>query len=349
MTSLGGDRLKRLVPVGAVLVVLSIALVYAGCQGAVQAPTKIVVKSIYTKQKMIPDGNAAKKFWRNKPATSIPTKGGPNVLMKSAYTSKEIYFFLQWNDPTLDNVSKVWQFDGTKWKNGLEQDKISILWDRNNSIAYFSLKGCQAICHTENPDKNLWYMATNRRQEKTDLWFWMAGISNVYAQVDDRFLDDSVDPEYMKAALKPDRGDAGFYKNGYKTPVEKIAPVRPTKKLIEGLSVEDTPYPLIQQMEDITSYKIFKAGDKEPFIYFSGPPSGSRADVIGKGVWSKGKWTLEISRKLDTTHKDDMPFRPDPSRSVFYMFGLAVFDHSEPPPIAHFTSPPISLELVPKK
>lgn len=331
-------------------VLLAALLVYAtGCGGRSEAPTKLVVRSQYTKERVIPDGRATNKTWGEAVWTRIPTKGGPDVLMKSAYSDKEIYFVLQWKDATNDSVSKVWEFDGVRWENGLEQDKLSILWDKDDSIAYFGIKGCQAVCHTENEDKNLWYMATNRRQEKTDLWFWMAGISNVYARVDDRFLDDTVDPTLPKAARKPDRGEPGFYKNGYKTPVERIAPSRPTKKLIEPLTVQNRPYPLIGEMQDITSYKIFKAGDRQPFVYFSGPPTESRGDVWAKGVWKGGRWTLEIMRKLDTGNKDDMPFRPSSGQPVYYMFGLAVFDHSEPPPVAHFMSGPVSLKLEPRR
>lgn len=267
--------------------------------------------------------------------------------MKSAYGAKDIHFLVKWRDTTENKVSKTWVFDGVKWHNELEQDKLSILWDKDDSVAYFSLKGCGAVCHTENKDKNLWYMATNSRKEKTDLWFWLAGVTNVYGFIEDRYLDDTVDPTLMKAARKRDQGDPGFLKNGYKTAVERIAPTRPTKKLTGSLTVDDTPYPTIEQIEDITTYKTFQAGDKEPFIYFTGPPTGSAADVLGHGVWKDGWWYLEISRKLDTGHRDDMPFRPA-ATPVYYMFGLAVFDHTEPPPIKHGTSAPVSLELLPK-
>lgn len=338
--------MRRLVLAGIVFLALITIVATGGCKrSGAQAPTKLVVKSLHTKERVKADGKVEERIWRKLSFTRIPTEDGPDVLMKSVYSDKEIYFLIEWKDSTKNDVSKVWEFDGTRWKNGLEQDKLAIIWNKNDSIAYFNIKGCQAICHTENSDKNLWYMAANRRQEKIDLWFWMAGIGNIYAQVDDRWMDDTVDPTLQKAARKPDKGEPGFYKNGYKTPVERIAPSRPTKMLIAPLTVESTPYPKIEMMVDITSYKVFKAGDKQPFIYFYGPPTESRADVIGKGVWENGKWTLEIMRKLDTGNKDDMPFRPSTSEPVYYMFGLAVFDHSEPPPIAHFTSPPVSLKL----
>lgn len=42
--------------------------------------------------------------------------------------------------------------------------------------------------------------------------------------------------------------------------------------------------------------------------YVAGTPSGSAADVQGKGAWRDGWWTLELVRRLDTGQADDTPF-----------------------------------------
>ena len=54
-------------------------------------------------------------------------------------------------------------------------------------------------------------------------------------------------------------------------------------------------------------------GDKLP-QYLPGTPTESAADVRAKGTWADGHWTLEMSRKLNTGHKDDVVF--DPSRTL---------------------------------
>lgn len=65
-------------------------------------------------------------------------------------------------------------------------------------------------------------------------------------------------------------------------------------------------------------------GDKVP-QYLPGKPSDSAADVLAKGAWADGRWTLELGRKLDTGHpKDDAPF--DISRS--YKMALGTFNHT---------------------
>ncbi|MGB5742136.1 MAG: ethylbenzene dehydrogenase-related protein, partial [Sedimenticolaceae bacterium] len=55
-------------------------------------------------------------------------------------------------------------------------------------------------------------------------------------------------------------------------------------------------------------------------------PRGSVADVAARGVWSQGKWRLELSRKLSTGNADDVAL---PQRPGSVAGGIAVFDHSE--------------------
>jgi hypothetical protein len=50
-----------------------------------------------------------------------------------------------------------------------------------------------------------------------------------------------------------------------------------------------------------------RGADRVP-QYLPGTPSGSAADVRAKGTWSKGWWTLELERKLDSGHPDDTAF-----------------------------------------
>ena len=63
-------------------------------------------------------------------------------------------------------------------------------------------------------------------------------------------------------------------------------------------------------------------------------PEGSRADVHAKGIWNKGFWIVEFSRKLQTGHADDVQFKLS---GKDYLFGVSVYslygrtvDKSEP-------------------
>ncbi|MCL4199430.1 MAG: hypothetical protein KJZ69_18205 [Phycisphaerales bacterium] len=55
-------------------------------------------------------------------------------------------------------------------------------------------------------------------------------------------------------------------------------------------------------------------------------PTGSAAHVQAKGRWANGRWTLELSRRLDTKQADDTAF--DPSKSGGYVMSVAVFDQT---------------------
>lgn len=60
--------------------------------------------------------------------------------------------------------------------------------------------------------------------------------------------------------------------------------------------------------------------------YFINPTqSGSIADVKAKGVWKDGIWRLELKRKLNTEHEDDLVF--DPGHPV--KAGIGIFNASE--------------------
>ena len=67
-----------------------------------------------------------------------------------------------------------------------------------------------------------------------------------------------------------------------------------------------------------------KTGDIIP-QYPSQKPSGSAADVLAKGEWANGKWTVEFRRKLNTGNKDDTAFAAGKS----YGIAVATFDKSE--------------------
>jgi hypothetical protein len=72
--------------------------------------------------------------------------------------------------------------------------------------------------------------------------------------------------------------------------------------------------------------KRYSSKDKDmmPKYILATNPQGSIADVHCKGVWKDGKWNLEVRRKLDTGHPDDVIF----AKGNTIKAGMAVFDHS---------------------
>jgi len=54
-------------------------------------------------------------------------------------------------------------------------------------------------------------------------------------------------------------------------------------------------------------------------------PTGSRGDITIGAVWNNGKWTVEISRKMNTGNADDIQFT---DLLKEYLFNVAEFDNS---------------------
>ncbi len=83
---------------------------------------------------------------------------------------------------------------------------------------------------------------------------------------------------------------------------------------------DDAGTPPVKKLDPPTE----KKGDKIP-QYEPQAPSGSAGDVQARGVWEKGRWTLEFRRKFKTGNADDAPF--DPAKTVD--MAVATFDQCE--------------------
>ncbi len=128
-------------------------------------------------------------------------------------------------------------------------------------------------------------MMTVEREFTADVWHWKAGRGNPTGWVDDKshIISQSPVPRARKHSL---HGGRHVY----------IA-----RLMDAGVpSYKKIPAPTSRQGDVVNS---FVHGD---------PPTGSLADVRGKGVHDGRGWTLEISRKFNTGHPDDAVI--DPSR-----------------------------------
>jgi hypothetical protein len=81
---------------------------------------------------------------------------------------------------------------------------------------------------------------------------------------------------------------------------------------------------LVEEAVGITGKSKFKDGDEIPGYMLNRVWKGSFADVKTKGVWQNGKWSVMMSRRLQTGYDDDVQFN---TRKT-YPFGIAVFDNA---------------------
>jgi hypothetical protein len=353
------NKLKKVL---SIIVITLIGL--GGCKTALQPvstpPVKRVLKAAFVPQNPKVDGLGDDAVWKT--AQPLIAKGpvSPKVTMKAVISGDTITVLLSWPDATNDNVDEVWEYDGAGWKKGPIDDAVAMFWDIDRSVKGFETKGCLVVCHAaswnghrmsiEGPltPKGIWAGA----KQRGDIWDMSLAISNVRGAGNDYYF--GIMEQYLKSpsTMKPfitRRHDAFTAK----APLELNEtwptpgyPGEPLYRLTSGLTVENTPYPQLTQVELITDYSVFKAGDRIPYILFyplNTKWGGSRDDIKGKGVWKNGRWTVEMSRKLNTGHpEDDVIFKPESGKTKYYVFDVAVFDRT----IAdHTYTGPIALEV----
>jgi hypothetical protein len=136
----------------------------------------------------------------------------PSVTLRSAYDATNIYFLMEWSDPTNSNKRQPWYFDPTtkRWAQEIGtytfsttgaitrapfyEDKVAFLWNVNNSVTGWNSATCYASCHTGLPStdgSSKHY--TNYATEIIDMWHWKSirGGTNAGFQMHDQFQTNS--------------------------------------------------------------------------------------------------------------------------------------------------------------
>ena len=150
-----------------------------------------------------------------------------------------------------------------------------------------------------------------------DIWHAKLVRTNPSGYLDDQYLDST---RYDKtsavdAGRKSDPGLVPYYTN------INDAMTAP------NYTSEDQPAPpyWIIDAEKQPFNDTYKANDEIAAIV-ARPPTGDRADIMGKAVYKDGKWMLEYGRKLDTGSQYDVQFS---DMKKEYSFGAAVFDNAQ--------------------
>ncbi len=145
-------------------------------------------------------------------------------------------------------------------------------------------------------------MLTLLKEYSADVWHWKAGRGNPMGYVDDkRHL---ISKTEIKGSKQYDLGGHGT-----------VFIARPMDEGNAAYKVKETP-------------KEFAGDAIDSFEHRE--PSGSVADVRGKGVHNGKGWTLEICRKLNTGHADDAVIDPakDNTCAIAVLNDELYWDHS---------------------
>lgn len=259
------------------------------------------------------------------------------VAVQSVYDANNIYFKVQYDDPTKSLARFPWMkqedgswkmkkdLDSTGHENTYYEDKFAMFWNINTKG--FEKKGCAIACHMAKEGKNNGFSDkapgrkyTRNLKETIDMWHWKSVRGEPVGQFDDQFVDNVNDPKVNKNwGRHGDEKTGGGYKDNVNK--EKTSPVFMSKN-------KDSKDLWILDEDKVPFVDTFKAGDMVPSIIVA-PFEGSRADIPSKAKWENGKWTILFKRALTTNYpKSAMQDVQFSDLSKPYYFGLAVFDNS---------------------
>lgn len=298
-----------------------------------------ILTSVLVSEAPVLDGLADESVWENAPALEVETRRGINdgnttISLRSVYTEDTVYFLLEWADPTHSYLRFPWELqeDGT-WlqlrdpqdrggdDNLWYEDKMSLIWNINNSITDFEFDGCFTACHrsSEGDPKPYGNKYTETEGELGDIWHWKS-VRNL-GQIDDQYLDSTpYSEEKPGAGRHSDPSEGGGYTNNINE--DKTAPAF----MPAGDFARDGSPGFIVQSEAVEfDASLFEPGDRLPGIIIS-EITGDRGDISAGWVWEDGVWTLEFSRALETESEFDVQF--DDLSAVYY-FGIANFDNAQ--------------------
>ncbi len=207
-----------------------------------------------------------------------------------------------------------------------DQDRVMFMFEIT-PMFWFDHDGCLVTCH-ESPVKlvqNQWvadmpgtyFHSTLLPKPRLDLWSWSSISSNVTGHADDKYMSyktqkktDGYDDRYTDGVI----ADLG---NGPEIPNEDYV-----WALSGGAIVVSYNRPKYQSANDPNSSAAYPLWDWQiakpnsdgwdslatvPW-FVTTMPSGSRADVMAKGQFENGTWTVEFKRARFTGNGDDTRF-----------------------------------------
>jgi len=237
---------------------------------------------------------------------------------KSVYTKDEILFRFEWPDKDKSMQKNAWKFSGGKWnKIKANEDRLGLVFEINR-IDKFATKGCAVMCHNESKNEKEWYYAVSAAKEKADMWHWKSVRSNPVGHAEDGYVAFNATKEPEKGR-KRDAGNATKAANNRTKDKSGPAYMQDPSK---SAAIMGTL--LVSQAVEIKNNAGFKDGDEIPGYMLNTGWKDSFADVKAKGAWQNGKWTVVMSRKLNTGYDDDIQFNTRKK----YPFSLAVFNNS---------------------
>lgn len=267
--------------------------------------------------------------------------GSTEVAIKASYDDENLYLNMQWADADESQERGPWVKENgelvSKPYSDFYEDKFAILWNVDDSVVDFNEKGCTVACHQteykDDNDKTIVKHNTNAENELLDMWHWKSVRQNTLNGPDepglmhDQFMDNVVfDPEDEATKGGGRHADPGEKEYRNNKTEDGTAP----ESVFDGPVKNGNPYVIVEGIDSYKPYtpeylETMAEGDFIPGLYAL-PLTGDPADIIAKGNWENGVWTLEIQRKLTTESDKDVQFE---DLAKEYFFGVSAFDNSQ--------------------
>ena len=326
-------------------------------------------------------------LWATAPPLAIATSvweiaefagyGGKSyrATLRALYDDTRLYILAQWDDSTRSADRQEWYFDpgAGRWvqESGRPtfasgqlvepahyEDKLSLIWNIDGSVAEFADQGCMVLCHTGvrgHPFGKTALKHTNAAAERADMWHWKLVRTNAVNQADDQHVDHSASEK--GGGRHGDSAAGGGYSanmqlvghpaGGREAAIPRYYIPGRTEyntilhsEIAIGLAVEiETLSPdgsLVDARGAVLAPTDFprRGPSRIPSVTIA-PFRGSRGDLQSHGRHDGAGWTVEIARAFETDDKSHDVQWSDRGAGARYDFGFAVFDNAQ---IAHATS-----------
>lgn len=304
------------------------------------------------------DGVADEAIWSEARPVTIQTQGGANfvdgrteVTLRSLHNGSEAYFHITWDDPTrsLNHLPLVREEEG--WRvledgfyrfdeKRFYEDKFAVMLADNCDSGGSQSAGLGPQPLDEKPPnwhgKGYHYTMDGSIR---DIWHWKAVRTNNMYLADDNFFGapDTVrsgNRRYTAGYLADAKQSGAYWMNWQWYNPEGVLPKRLPKQTSELESFQHGGGEGADWVIPWYDYEPYdaKQDDYEPgtimpsVMYLSNRFEGDRAHVRARGLWKRGKWSLELVRLLDTGSPHDIALEDG------VCLWVAAFDHAQ---IAH--------------
>lgn len=247
------------------------------------------------------------------------SQGSVEVALRALRTERHVYLLVEWPDST-ESLNRFHELGPGGWKPGRgREDRLNIAWSIDDSVKAFAEQGCQGLCH-----KTQGVMRTGAPGERIDLWYWMAQRTNPAGVADNWVMTHEVaGVDGVRTGRRPDVVQGAPFEPNWNE-----AASRPRF----GFKPGARPGPVLHKKEavELPAAPRFKAGDRLPREVVTAP-SGQRAAIEARGIWERGRWTVELRRALSTGSPDDVQF----SGAGPFLFAVSIHDDGDGADHAH--------------